>query len=82
MFKPPAAVARTPDEVIRSACEPRGLTLADIRGPARGRWVSAARKECAVALNHSFPQMSNRDIANMLGRKDHTSARHYLGLRP
>lgn len=63
----------TPADVVARLCGERGVEVASVRdGRRRSRWITDTRRAIAHALRARG--MAVREIANVLGLGDHTSA--------
>lgn len=56
----------------------RGVGLDQIEGKGQGRAVLDARQEIAFRLWTECPGLSLRDVARMIGRRDHSAAIHAI----
>lgn len=56
----------------------RKVTLATLRGNSQSRMVSEARQELAYRLWIECLHLDLRDVATLIGRRDHTTAIHAI----
>jgi len=83
-YDPPRVLAQDPlfdafrwKSIIRDVAKKHGLSVAELIGPARSRWIAWPRFEAAhqlrTELGWSLPQIGRR-----LGDRDHTTALNML----
>jgi len=56
----------------------RGVGLDQVEGRAMGRLITATRQEVAFRLWTECPGLTLRDVARMIGRRDHSAAIHAI----
>jgi chromosomal replication initiator protein len=77
----PASPHRSARDIVREVAEGHGLTVADLTGPSRLRYVCHARQEAMwlirqVRSSGGKPRFSLPFIGSLLGERDHTTVLH------
>lgn len=63
----------TPQQILNAVIDATGVTLTEIEGPRKTRSVADARK-LAAYLMRRHTRMTNREIAGLMGKRDHHTA--------
>lgn len=77
----PLATPDTMASIARVVAEKHGLTVADLKGPARKRQISWPRQEAMwrmrqVRRSDGSPRYSTSQVGDFLGWRDHTTVVH------
>jgi chromosomal replication initiation ATPase DnaA len=77
----PASPHRSARDIVREVAEGNGLTVDDLTGPSRLRYVCYARHEAMwlirqVKASDGKPRFSMPFIGSLLGGRDHTTVLH------
>lgn len=59
--------------VIDSVARSYGVTTADILSESRVRYIADARHVCALVITRAHPSAAQVDVANALGRENHST---------
>ncbi len=62
-----------PEAIVQAVASAHGLTIDDLRGPARTRFISTARHHAAWELRLRRPDLPLSKIGPWLGRRDHAT---------
>jgi hypothetical protein len=67
---------KTSRQIIAETAEKNRITVADILGDCRQRWVAWPRQEAMFRMFVECPHLSLPQIAKALGGRDHSTAIH------
>jgi chromosomal replication initiation ATPase DnaA len=75
-YEPVTLPTTHPEAIVQAVAAAHGLTVDDLRGPARTRYISTARHHAAWELRLRRPDLPLDKIAAWLNRRDHATMIH------